>query len=166
MISRDTYIELTKFGIVGGICFGLDLAIYYGLTEMFGVPTFAAKAIGVIAATSLNYYLNKSWTWGRKDRSNKRFAKYMLLYCVSGAVNVLSNELFFHTLPQNEFQMFIADTNHNIQKPFFTLKLHKFLAVILATVIGMIINFIGQKIWVFREGVNGADEPGEEIADN
>lgn len=160
MISRDTYIELTKFGIVGGICFGLDLAIYYGLTEMFAVPTFAAKATGVIAATSLNYYLNKSWTWGRTDRSNRRFAKYMLLYCVSGAMNVLSNELFLHTLPQNEFQMFIADPHNNIQEPFFTLKLHKFLAVILATGIGMIINFVGQKIWVFKEDAGAVEENG------
>jgi putative flippase GtrA len=33
----------------------------------------------------------------------------------------------------------------------FAVKINKFFAVILATVVGMIVNFIGQKLWVFKE---------------
>lgn len=151
MISRDTYIELTKFGIVGGICFGLDLSIYYGLTEMAGTPTFLAKSISVLAATTVNYYLNKTWTWGQSNRDHRRFARYMALYTISGLLNVVSNEVFLKLLPEREFQMFIMDPLAAVQKPFLTLKLDKFLAVIGATVVGMIVNFVGQKLWVFRE---------------
>lgn len=150
LISRDTYIELTKFGIVGGICFGLDLSVYYGLTEMFGVPTFVAKAFSVVLAIFVNYYLNKTWTWGQSNRDRRRFARYMVLYAVSGMLNVVSNELFLSILPDNEFQMFIMDKGLAVQKPFFTMKLDKFLAVIGATVVGMMVNFTGQKLWVFR----------------
>jgi len=150
LISRDTYIELTKFGIVGGLCFGLDMGIYYGLTEMGGMPTIFAKSISVISATFLNYYVNKTWTWGHSHRDNKRFVKYLVLYAVSGILNVASNEIFLRILPDNEFQMVVIQKARAIQTPFLTLKLHKFLAVIGATIVGMIVNFLGQKLWVFK----------------
>jgi putative flippase GtrA len=151
LISRDTYIELTKFGIVGGLCFGLDLGIYYWLTEAFMAPTFVGKSISVVLATVLNYYLNKTWTWGQNNRDNRRFAKYILLYTVSGLLNVLSNEMFLKMIPMREFQMFIMDPLAEVQKPFLTFKLNKFIAVIGATAVGMAVNFVGQKLWVFRE---------------
>ncbi len=151
MISRETYIELTKFGIVGVLCFGLDLNIYYGLTTLPWIPTFIAKSISVVSSTLFNYYLNKSWTWGQNNRDAKRFTRYVALYSISGLLNVLSNELFLQWLPDNEFQMLIMHTELAIQKPFFTIKLDKFIAVIGATLVGMMVNFIGQKWWVFKE---------------
>lgn len=151
MISRETYIELTKFGIVGVLCFGMDLSIYYGLTMLPWMPTFIAKSLSVASSTLFNYYLNKTWTWGQNNRDTKRFTRYIALYSISGLLNVLSNELFLRWLPDNEFQMLIVHTELAIQKPFFTIKLDKFLAVIGATIVGMMVNFIGQKWWVFKE---------------
>lgn len=151
MISRDTYIELTKFAIVGGICFGLDLAIYYGLTELLSTPTFVAKSIGVISATFLNYYLNKTWTWGQSNRDLKRFSKYMFLYAISGLLNVISNELFLKVLPNYFLELRITNNQHQYLANFLTLKIDKFLAVIFATLIGMMVNFFGQKVWIFNE---------------
>lgn len=151
MINRDTYIELTKFGIVGGICFALDLSMYYGLTEGLGFATWLGKGISVVTATTVNYQLNKSWTWGQSPSDNSRFSRYMLLYAISGLLNVCSNEVFLKILPDNEFQMFIMNKNLLVQKPFFTIKLDKFLAVMGATVVGMVVNFIGQKKWVFKD---------------
>lgn len=156
MINRDTYIELTKFGIVGCICFGLDLTLYYGLTEGLGFTTWLGKGCSVVTATTVNYYLNKSWTWGKSSSDNSRFSRYMLLYALSGMLNVLSNEVFLGILPDNEFQMFIMNKNLLVQKPFFTIKLDKFLAVMGATVVGMIVNFVGQKRWVFKDNGNEA----------
>lgn len=150
MISRDTYIELTKFGIVGGLSFGLDLGIYYGLTEFFGLPTWLSKSISVASATYFNYYLNKTWTWGKPERNKKLFAKYISLYAISGLFNVIANEIFLKILPDNDFVMLIQKMNGE-QIKFFTVKLDKFLAVIGATIIGMIINFIGQKLWIFKD---------------
>jgi putative flippase GtrA len=125
--------------------------MYYLFTEGFSTPTFVGKGMSVAIATFLNYYLNKSWTWGQNNRNNKRFAKYMMLYAVSGMLNVVSNEIFLRILPEQEFQMSIADAITGIQKPFIAFKLGKFLAVIGATLVGMIVNFVGQKLWVFKQ---------------
>ncbi|MBL7812089.1 MAG: GtrA family protein [Bacteroidetes bacterium] len=135
---------------MGGLCFALDFGIYYGLSEGAGVPTVVAKSISVVLATLLNYYLNKSWTWGQSNRDSKRLARYMALYVVSGLMNVASNELFLNILPDNEFQMLVIYTDRLVQTPFLTLKLDKFLAVIGATLVGMMVNFLGQKLWVFK----------------
>lgn len=148
MISRDTYIELTKFGIVGSICFGFDLGLYYFLTEFFAAPTFVGKSISVASATFLNYYLNRSWTWGHDDHS--RFAKYLALYAISGLLNVASNEIFLKVLPKQLLNANITNLDTNMVRTLATIKLDKFIAVLGATVIGMVVNFIGQKLWVFK----------------
>ena len=118
------------------------------------MPTFIAKSFSVVSSTLFNYYLNKTWTWGQNNRDAKRFTRYVALYSISGLLNVLSNELFLQWLPNNEFQMLIVHTELAIQKPFFTIKLDKFLAVIGATLVGMMVNFTGQKWWVFKDSAS------------
>ncbi len=149
MISSKTYIALTKFGIVGGLSFFLDLSIYYTLSQF--VPTYIAKSTAIVLATILNYQLNKAWTWGQKDRDNKRLAKYVMLYAVSGIMNVISNEIFLVVLPNAELILNLDYPKETLNMPIFAVKIDKFFAVIFATIVGMVVNFIGQKLWVFKE---------------
>jgi putative flippase GtrA len=149
LISSKTYIALTKFGIVGGLSFFLDLSIYYALSQF--VPTYIAKSTAIVLATILNYQLNKAWTWGQKDRDNKRLAKYVMLYAVSGIMNVISNEIFLVVLPNAELILNLDYPKETLNMPIFAVKIDKFFAVIFATIVGMVVNFIGQKLWVFKE---------------
>lgn len=149
MISSKTYISLTKFGIVGGLSFGLDFFVYYTTSQF--LPTFVAKSLGIIFATGFNYLLNKWWTWGQKDKDNQRLIKYIALYTISGLLNVVSNEVFLATLPNAELLLSLDGADFVSKEPFFAIKVDKFFAMIFATIVGMIINFIGQKLWVFKE---------------
>ena len=45
--------ELSAFGVVGGICFVLDLALFQLLYAHAGVPPVAAKALATPLLTSL-----------------------------------------------------------------------------------------------------------------
>lgn len=149
MISSKTYIALTKFGIVGGLSFFLDLSVYYGLSQF--IPTYIAKSVAIVLATILNYQLNKAWTWGQKDRNNERFMKYIMLYALSGTMNVLSNEFFLMILPNAELVLHVDFPQETLNFPIFAVKIDKFFAVIFATLVGMVVNFLGQKLWVFKE---------------
>ncbi len=149
MISSKTYIALTKFGIVGGLSFFLDLSIYYALSQF--IPTYIAKSTAIVLATVLNYQLNKAWTWGQKDRDNQRLAKYIALYVLSGTMNVLSNEFFLHILPNAELVLNLDYPQEALKTSIFAVKVDKLFAVIFATIVGMVVNFIGQKLWVFKE---------------
>jgi putative flippase GtrA len=143
---------LTKFGIVGGLSFFLDLSIYYTLSQF--LPTYIAKSTAILLATVLNYQLNKAWTWGQKDRDNKRLLKYVLLYALSGTMNVISNEFFLVVLPNADLVLHIDYPKQLLNFPIFAVKIDKLFAVIFATIVGMVVNFIGQKLWVFKEKNN------------
>lgn len=153
MISSKTYIALTKFGIVGGLSFLIDISVYYLLSQF--LPTAVAKSLGILVATYVNYQLNKHWTWGQKDSNKGRLAKYLLLYLVSGLTNVATNEFLLYSLPDAELaaNLVVPNTN-NILKHIFSVKVDKIAAVLGATIMGMIINFLGQKLWVFTEKEN------------
>jgi putative flippase GtrA len=147
LISRDTYIEITKFSIVGFICFGLDLGVYYLVSQ--AAPTWLAKAVGFGIGVFANYNFNKFWTWGQRDKSNQRFARYITLYGFSGFVNILSNELFLSIIPNIEVVLSFRAVS-GMMKELMAIKADKFFAVVLAAGVTMVINFVGQKKWVFN----------------
>jgi hypothetical protein len=82
------------------------------------------------------------------------------LYAISGSVNVLTNELLLSVLPDWILQLNVVFPNKLVgdeiikntflgSKQLFAVKIDKLFAVLTATVVGMMINFIGQKLWVF-----------------
>ena len=165
MISSKTFIAFTKFGIVGGISFLVDMSVYYGMSQF--MPTYFAKAAGIMVATLVNYKLNKYWTWestkseGVDKSRNETLKKYLMLYALSGGINVGTNEIMLASLPNWELQLnmvfpAVGDIAANTlggMKQLFAVKIDKLFAVLTATAVGMGINFLGQKLWVF--GKNG-----------
>ena len=164
MISSKTYIAFTKFGIVGGLSFLVDMSVYYG-TDIF-LPSYLAKALGIIVATGVNYKLNSLWTWGVKkgaDLTEKQpsvLRNYLILYAISGSLNVATNELLLSVLPDWILQLNIVMPNRlvaeqllnntlTLSKQLFAVKIDKLFAVLTATAVGMMFNFLGQKLWVF-----------------
>jgi putative flippase GtrA len=146
VISRDTYIQITKFSIVGFICFGIDLGIYYLCSQYW--PTWISKAVGFSTGVMTGYSMNKWWTWGEQKHTGKLFARYVTLYGISGILNILSNELFLQWLPNREIVVSFRDSQGIIDE-LFAFKADKIFAVILATTVSMVVNFWGQKKWVF-----------------
>lgn len=153
MISSKTYIAITKFGIVGGLSFLVDISVYYLFSQF--LPTAVAKSLGIIIATYVNYQLNTHWTWAQKDSNKGRMAKYLLLYLVSGLINVGTNELLLYLIPNTELAAnFVYPDSTKVITHIFSVKVDKIAAVLGATIMGMIINFLGQKMWVFSEKDN------------
>lgn len=162
MISSKTYIAFTKFGIVGALSFIVDSTVYYA-TGVF-LPSYIAKALGIIIATAVNYKLNSMWTWGinktelQAVKNPSVLRNYLMLYAFSGLLNVLTNELMLSVLPDWILQlnvMFphyldaIPGSLNGGAKQLFAVKIDKVAALLVATVVGMLVNFLGQKLWVF-----------------
>ncbi len=144
---RNLYIELTKFTLIGFACVGIDLVMYY-FTSQFTL-SWVAKTLGFLSGTVANYNLNKYWTWKQKDKSQKRLARYLALYGTSMLVNVLANEWFLGVIPNHEFMVQFRDSGGNII-PLLAFKFDKIMAFILATGVSTVLNFVGQKLWVFN----------------
>ncbi len=133
--------QIIKFGLIGFLAVFVDLGIYYTLINLLVhvLPdeiyrNAVSKSVSFMCGTFVTYNLNKFWTWRKRDQSNKRFVKFMLLYGVSMLVNVSVNSFLIFFLPICK-----VPDEHIIMLSFIG-----------ATGMSAVMNFTGQKIWVFR----------------
>lgn len=118
--------EILKFCVGGGSAVITDYAIY-ALLSYLGVETWAAKTVSYIAGAVVGFVINKLWTFESKKFRSDEMIKYILLYVFSAGVNSIVNSLILK---------------------LFDIRIVAFLA---ATGTSTIINFLGQKFFVFRK---------------
>ncbi len=121
--------EMGRFLIVGGAAFGTDLAIYWALIRF--LDRSVAKAASFVLASILAYVLNKYWTFSKMKKSYSQMVKFAILYISTLGANVAVNKTSLILFPD--------------------LVLFAFLA---ASGTSTILNFTGQKWWVFNDDLN------------
>ena len=117
--------ELSRFLVAGFSAVGTDLLAYWILLHFF-THSFA-KAISFICGTLVAFLINKYWTFEKKEHTYIEIVKFAFLYLVTLGINVGVNQLALVILPG-----YVA------------------LAFLAATGASTILNFIGQKWWVFK----------------
>ena len=85
-----------------------------------------AKTISFILGSIVAFIINKYWTFERHLRSLNEIIKFILLYGTTLGLNIFTNR-------------FSLDLTDMI-----------FLSFLIATGLSTVVNFIGQKFWVFR----------------
>lgn len=125
-VSNKTFIhiQLLRYVISGTIAIAIDLGVYFALSLAF--PYAVSKAGGFISGSIVAFLLNKFWTFQRKELSFSQTIKFALLYCCSISINILSNAYLL------------------------TLTQQLLLAFGLATTLSTLINYFGQRFWVFK----------------
>lgn len=122
--------QLARFGLIGGFCALVDSGSYWLLLQT-GLLVHVAKAISFVAGTTTAYFLNRRFTFAHGRRGGLgQVGGFTLLYTVTFFVNVGTNALALHALP--EFRWKVA------------------LAWIVAQATATIINFIMLKWVIFR----------------
>ena len=117
--------EIKRFFVAGVTAVATDLITYYILLNF--LPHDLAKGVSFFLGTVVAYIMNKYWTFEKKVRSYWEMIKFGMLYCTTLVANVLINKA-------------VLDISSNMV----------FLAFIIATGFSTILNFVGQKWWVFR----------------
>lgn len=151
--------QLIKFVISGVIAVLTDFIVYYGLGALpFDIEYSIGlgfhlndlyKALGFLFGTTVTYNLNKFWTWRKTDTDNSRLGKFAVLYAISFIINIGVNKYALQYMPDNEFMLMIKRFDETA-KQLFALKIDKLAAFLIATIASTIVNFIGQKTWVFK----------------
>ena len=116
--------ELKRFLLAGLSAVATDLATYYILLNF--IPHDIAKAISFLLGTILAFIINKYWTFEKYQKSYKEMMKFGILYSLTLGANVMTNNIVL------EYTSLV------------------FLAFLVATGVSTLLNFIGQKWWVFR----------------
>lgn len=120
--------EILKFLVGGGSAVLVD-ALTYALLKQF-LNISASKAISYIAGAIIGFIINKLWTFNRRQFNISEVFKYITLYAVSALINSYVNKLVLKIISSTVF------------------------AFMCATGVSTIINFLGQKFFVFNKKEN------------
>jgi putative flippase GtrA len=122
------WLQLVRFGIVGGVGFAVNLAVYALFVHALGVDYHVAAIVAWLVAVVNNFMLNRHWTFDARD-GVVHFQAMRFLVVSLGALVV---SLLLLTL-------FVESAG-----------IPKVAAQALAVAASMPLNFLGNKLWSFR----------------
>ena len=117
--------QILIFIIIGGLATTIDFIIYSYLLDFISINF--SEFISMLVSSLFSYFMNKIFTFNKGKNYN---SKYLIKFYIIFLLNLLTN-------------IFV---NYYVYK-WTSIKI---LAFILATLFGMIVNFIGQKFFVFK----------------
>ena len=121
--------QIFYFVVIGTIGVSIDYIIYTFILNFLSIDI--SKTLGFVSGALFNFFMNRKITFSVSDVVERRLLKFFLLYCLTLYLNVTINKVAANFFISNTF---------NIQ-----------IAFILATSVSTVINFIGQKFWVFKK---------------
>ena len=122
------WLQLVRFGLVGGVGFVVNLAVYTLFVHSVGVDYRAASVIAWLVAVANNFVLNRHWTFdARGGRARFQAMRFLAVSLVAEAFALLLLTLFVEGAG-----------------------IAKVPAQALAVAGSMPLNFLGNKLWSFR----------------
>jgi glycosyltransferase involved in cell wall biosynthesis/putative flippase GtrA len=125
-----------RFCVVGGLCTLLNLGVFYWLIGRRHWPTWAATTVAFVVVNAVGYWLNKHYTFRRRDTPIPReAARYYLIMVASLAANLTAMWLLVDVAG-----------------------LYYLLASLLLTIAFTVMNFTLQRQYTFRHASDRAPD--------
>jgi dolichol-phosphate mannosyltransferase len=122
------WLQLMRFGIVGGVGFVVNVAVYTLFVHSVGLDYRAANIVAWLVAVVNNFLLNRHWTFdARGGRAHAQAIRFLLVSLVAEAVSLLLLTVFVQGAG-----------------------VAKVPAQAMAVAASMPLNFLGNKLWSFR----------------
>lgn len=128
MFIKLKHIRFLRFCIVGLANTAIDFSTFF-LLNIAGLPYLIAQVLAYSAGVANSFFLNRKWTFGMTGKANGVEAVKFLV--VNGISLLVSSQMLY----------IFYDMHHT----------DLWLAKILATAGGIIVNFTGSRLWVFVE---------------
>lgn len=130
-------LEFFKFCVVGVSGTIVDFGTYAILTRLVGLYYLSATAISVFLAILNNFLLNKYWTFkrGKSGKARIEYIKFLIVSVVNYFLN-LGIMYFVVEFTQSE-EIFGGNED--------------FFAKVVAIIIVLFSNYLGNKFWTFRD---------------
>lgn len=165
--AKKGFFQLIKFGLVGISNTLIDMVISTILSIVLAIPfaggwtVYASKVVGYCAGILNSYILNSRWTFREERRQDAR--EIISFIAVNLGVLLISLGLiylFTNTLHIDEWWM-------NLSLPQWLTKIinGERACMLLSTCICIIVNFIGNKLFVFKS-TDGSKTDKEEKKDD
>lgn len=136
-INKNEIIRIIKFGMTGVLNTLVDFAVSALFFNLIGLPEVLANFFGFCCGMLCSYTINRAWTFKSK---NGFFSPEMIKFIVVNLIGLMIN-LGFMSLSVN---VIFADSTINENIIFYGSK-------IAITCVVMIVNFVGNRLWVFKQ---------------
>ena len=124
------WLQLVRFGAVGGLGFVVNLAVYAFFVHVVGVDYRVAAVAAWLVAVANNFVLNRHWTFDASEgAAHFQALRFLLVSLVAFGVSLLLLTLFVEAAG-----------------------MPKVAAQALAVAASTPLNFLGNKLWSFRVG--------------
>ncbi len=143
--GKKSFIQLIKFAIVGASNTLVDLVITSVLNAIF-TWYYAAKVIGYCCGIANSYLLNSRWTFKEERRKDTReIVSFIAVNLVVLLISLGLMSLFKNNLKLDTVWM-------DLGLPSWLTKIinGERACMLLSTVICLIVNFVGSKLFVFN----------------
>jgi putative flippase GtrA len=128
MRKPANWLQLVRFGLVGGVGFIVNVAVYALFVHSVGLDYRAASVVAWLVAVINNFVLNRHWTFDASEgRAHFQALRFLVVSLVAEAFSLLVLTLLVQG----------ADVA-------------KIPAQALAVAASMPLNFLGNKLWSFR----------------
>jgi putative flippase GtrA len=128
MRKPANWLQLVRFGLVGGVGFVVNLAVYAAFVHAASLDYRVASVAAWLIAVLNNFVLNRHWTFDARDgRAHFQAMRFLVVSIVAEVVSLLLLTLFVEAFG-----------------------LAKVPAQALAVAGAMPLNFLGNKLWTFR----------------
>ncbi|MBP3799457.1 MAG: GtrA family protein [Bacilli bacterium] len=125
--NNKLFMQIFKFGFVGGIAFIIDYAVLIFCKEVLNLDVLISAGIAFSVSVVFNYILSIKWVFDVNKEKSK--SKNFILFIVFSIIGLILTEVIMHVGVK------MLDFNYLIVK-------------IVATAIVMVFNFITRKIFL------------------
>ena len=130
MRKPANWLQLVRFGLVGGIGFAVNIGVYALLVHGAGVDYRVAAVGAWLVAVFNNFVLNRHWTFDARDgRMHFQAIRFVVVSALAFGVSLLLLTFFVESAG-----------------------IAKVPAQALAVACATPLNFLGNKLWSFRAG--------------
>jgi putative flippase GtrA len=121
------WIQLVKFGVVGGSGYVINLIVFAFLASNLGVYHVAAAVGAFLVALGNNFFWNRHWTFGPGDGlAHHQAIRFTVVSVGALVINLVVLELLVRSSSMGEIA-----------------------AQAVAVAVAMPFNFLGNKLWTF-----------------
>lgn len=118
--------QIIRYLFVGGGAVFIDYISYFALMRFVSIQPSISKGASYILGALFAFIMNKIWTFESDEPTHKALGKFTALYLSTFLANVSINSAVLWMLGGKQ------------------------IAFVLATATSIVLNYIGQKFWVFR----------------
>jgi putative flippase GtrA len=124
--------ELGAFGVVGAVCFAIDLGLFQVLYAGLGAGAVVSKLVSTLVSMTVAYFAHRHWSFAHRARTGLR-REYTLFFVVNGLTLVLSLAIVWLVhVPLGQDGALVLQV-----------------ANVVSTAIGTAIRFVCYRTWVF-----------------